>query len=79
MKEVVVVGGVRTAIGAFGGSLKDVPVINLGSLVIKAALKKAGLRPQSGEELLNYGPDVLKGLPPIELEKAVSDWDDSLQ
>lgn len=79
VREVVVVGGVRTAIGVFGGSLRDVPVVGLGSLVIKEALKKSGLRPQSGEELLNFGPDALKGLPPVELEKAAADWDDALQ
>ncbi|OAT81690.1 acetyl-CoA C-acetyltransferase [Desulfotomaculum copahuensis] len=78
MKEVFVVSGVRTAIGNFGGTLKDVPAISLGSLVIREALKKAGLRPQSGEELLNYGPDALKGLPIVELEKAVSNWEETL-
>ncbi|OAT81729.1 acetyl-CoA C-acetyltransferase [Desulfotomaculum copahuensis] len=79
MREVVVVGGVRTAIGVFGGSLKDVPVVGLGSLVIKEALKRSGLRPKSGEELLNFAPDALKGLPPAELEKEAADWDDALQ
>ena len=38
MPEVVIVSGVRTAIGAFGGSLRDVPVVSLGSLV--EAVKK---------------------------------------
>ena len=47
MSEVVIVSGVRTAIGAFGGSLKDVSVVSLGSLVIKEALKRAGLRPKT--------------------------------
>ncbi|RKO67378.1 acetyl-CoA C-acetyltransferase [Desulfofundulus salinus] len=79
MKEVVIVSGVRTAIGAFGGSLKDVPVVKLGSLVIKEALKRAGLRPVSSQELLNYGPDALKGEPVTDLEQNCYDWDDSLQ
>ncbi|NHM28604.1 acetyl-CoA C-acetyltransferase [Desulfofundulus sp. TPOSR] len=79
MKEVVIVSGVRTTIGAFGGSLKDVPVVKLGSLVIKEALKRAGLRPVSSQELLNYGPDALKGEPVTDLEKNCYDWDDSLQ
>ncbi|MQL53436.1 acetyl-CoA C-acyltransferase, partial [Desulfofundulus thermobenzoicus] len=78
MREVVVISGVRTAIGVFGGSLKDIPVVRLGSLVIKEALKRAGLKPRSGEELLRYGPDALKGLPPVELEKAGDDWDEDL-
>jgi len=79
MKEVVVVSGARTAIGAFGGSLKDIPAIELGSLVIKEALKRAGLRPKPGKELLDYGPDALKGEGMIELEKKYQDWDSSLR
>lgn len=79
MKEVVIVSGVRTAIGAFGGSLKDVPVVKLGSLVIKEALKRAGLRPVSGRELLDYAPDVLKGELATELERNYYEWDDALQ
>ena len=67
MKEVVVVSGVRTPIGAFGGSLKDMSAINLGSIVIKEAFKRAGLRPKPGDEGM------------IELEKKYYDWDSSLR
>jgi acetyl-CoA C-acetyltransferase len=77
MKEVVIVSGVRTAIGAFGGALRDVPVVQLGALVIKDALRRAGLRPKTSDELLSYTPDTLRGT--TELEKAHHDWDDSLQ
>ncbi len=35
MREVVVVSGVRTAIGTFGGSLKDVPPTQLGAIVVR--------------------------------------------
>ena len=41
MKEVVVVSGVRTAIGTFGGSLKDVPPTKLAALVTREALARA--------------------------------------
>jgi acetyl-CoA C-acetyltransferase len=41
---VVIASAVRTPIGSFGGSLKDVPVVELGSLVIKEALRRANLR-----------------------------------
>ncbi len=41
MKEVVVVSGARTAIGTFGGSLKDVPPTQLGAIVVREALKRA--------------------------------------
>ena len=78
-KEVVVVSGARTAIGAFGGSLRDIPVVELGAAVIKEALKRAGLRPKSGEELLNYGPDALKSDGIIDLEKKHYDYDSSLR
>ena len=40
-REVVVVSGVRTAIGTFGGSLKDIPTVDLGALVLKDALARA--------------------------------------
>lgn len=40
-REVVVVSGVRTAIGTFGGSLKDTPTVDLGALVVKNALERA--------------------------------------
>jgi acetyl-CoA C-acetyltransferase len=78
MTEVAIVSGARTAIGTFGASLKDVPVVNLGALVIKNSLKKAGLRPKSGDKLLKYAPEPLKGTGLIELEKKYFDWDDSL-
>ncbi len=79
MSEVVIVSGVRTAIGAFGGSLKDVSVVSLGSLVIKEALKRAGLRPKTSKRLLQYAPKALEDTGIIELEKTHYDWDDSLR
>ncbi|MBM4447251.1 MAG: acetyl-CoA C-acetyltransferase [Chloroflexi bacterium] len=79
MSEVVIVSGVRTAIGAFGGSLRDVPVVNLGALVIKETLKRAGLRPRAGKELLDYAPKAAKDAGLTELEKAHYDWDDTLK
>ena len=57
MSEAVIVSGVRTAIGNYGGALQDVPASKLGAVVIQAALKKAGLRPV-GET--GYGPEALK-------------------
>ena len=45
-REVVFVGAARTAIGAYGGSLKDVPPAQLGALVIKTALERAGVAPK---------------------------------
>lgn len=79
MKEVVIVSGVRTAIGQFGGSLKDISSVKLGSLVIKEALKRAGLRPVVSDKLQQYAPDKCKGDGLTELEKPYFDWDHSLK
>jgi acetyl-CoA C-acetyltransferase len=78
MKEVVIVSGSRTAIGAFGGSLKNVPVVELGSIVIKDALKRAGLRPISGEAAQKEAADKLDISQLTDLEKDAYDWEDSL-
>lgn len=40
MKDVVIVSAVRTAIGAYGKTLKDVPAVELGAVVIKEAVKE---------------------------------------
>jgi acetyl-CoA C-acetyltransferase len=79
MTEVVIVSGVRTAIGNYGGALKDTPVVKLGSIVIKEALKRVGLRPRRDAEVLGYAPEVFKGEGPIELEQKYQDWDSSLK
>ena len=52
MREVVIVSAVRTAIGTFGGSLKDVPAAELGAIVIKEAVSKAGIKPELVEEVV---------------------------
>jgi acetyl-CoA C-acetyltransferase len=44
-REVVVVSGVRTAIGGFGGTLKDFPPGDLGALCVREAVKRAGVQP----------------------------------
>ena len=43
MKEVVIVSAVRTALGAFNGSLGEIPATKLGALVIEEAVKRAGI------------------------------------
>ena len=52
MKELYVVSCCRTAVGSFGGSLKDVPAVELGATVVKEALKRAGVAPENGDELM---------------------------
>lgn len=77
MRDVVIVSGARTAIGNFGGGLKDVPVVQLGSTAIKAVLQRAGLRPVAGDTMLATCPDKLKGQGLVEPEKKGYVWDDA--
>ena len=79
MKDVVIVSGVRTPVGTFGGSLKTTPVVQLGSLVLKETLKKVSLRPVATDALTQFEPDSLKGIGMIELEKEGYDYNDSFQ
>jgi acetyl-CoA C-acetyltransferase len=76
MNEAVIVSGVRTAIGNFGGALQDVPAVKLGSIVIQGAMKKAGLKPKGDA---SFAPEALKDEGQIELEKKYDTWDSSLQ
>ena len=50
MREAVIVGAVRTPIGKYGGSLKDIPAAHLGAAVIEEALKRAGVDPADIDE-----------------------------
>ncbi|PRR83155.1 acetyl-CoA C-acetyltransferase [Clostridium vincentii] len=61
MREVVIVSAVRTALGTFGGSLKDVSAVDLGALVIKEAINRAGIKPESVEEVI-FGNVIQAGL-----------------
>jgi acetyl-CoA C-acetyltransferase len=47
MDKIAITSGVRTAIGKFGGSLKDISPIDLGALVVKEAIKRAGLQSET--------------------------------
>jgi acetyl-CoA C-acetyltransferase len=76
MREVVIVSGSRTAIGSFGGALVNVPVVELGAVVMKDVLKKAGLRPIADDAMKANAPDKLKDQGLIELEKKSYSWDD---
>lgn len=61
MREVVIVSAVRTALGTFGGSLKDVSAADLGALVIKEAVNRAGISGDKIDEVL-MGNVVQAGL-----------------
>ena len=52
MKDLYVVSCCRTAVGAFQGSLANTPASDLGAVVVKAALERAGLKPEQVDELM---------------------------
>jgi acetyl-CoA C-acetyltransferase len=79
MREAVIVSGARTAIGGFGGALKDVPAIDLAALVIKETLKRANLRPAASPSMKDAAPEKLKDQGLIELEKTAGAWSGDAQ
>ncbi|MDD2356121.1 MAG: acetyl-CoA C-acetyltransferase [Lachnospiraceae bacterium] len=50
-RKVVIASACRTPIGKFGGTLKDVPATELGTIVIKEAMKRAGVKPEQIDEV----------------------------
>ena len=52
MKDVVIVSGVRLPVGSYGGSLKDVSAIDMGAMVVKEAVKRAGIQPSDVDEVV---------------------------
>jgi acetyl-CoA C-acetyltransferase len=79
MKEAVIVSGARTAVGEFGGSLKGVKTVDLGALVIKEALRRAGLRPSVSDFLKSCRPDALGKFEMTQINKKYFDYNESLK
>jgi acetyl-CoA C-acetyltransferase len=52
MREVVIVSAVRTPIGSFGGSFKDIPAVKLGAVAAKGALERANVKPEMVDEVI---------------------------
>ncbi|HHT84725.1 MAG: acetyl-CoA C-acetyltransferase [Bacillota bacterium] len=52
MRQAVIVSGVRTAIGAFGGTLSSVPASQLGAIVVKEAVERAGIDVSMVDEVI---------------------------
>ena len=50
--DVVLLGACRTAIGTFGGALKDTSAVDLGALVVREAVARAGVRPDQVDEVI---------------------------
>lgn len=78
MKDVVIVSGARTAVGSFGGALKGVRVVDLGALVIKEAIKRAGLRPAVNDFIKSCRPKGLGIFDMTEINRKFYDYDESL-
>ena len=60
MKEVVIVSACRTAIGGFGGSMKDLNAATIASVVMKEAIDRAGIDPAMIDDVrfgVLYGPE----------------------
>ena len=64
-KEIVLAGACRTALGKFGGSLTNTPAVELGAIVIKEAIRRAGIKPEDVDEVLmgNVLPASARALP----------------
>lgn len=75
MERVVIVSGARTAVGNFGGMLKDIPAIELGAAVIKDVLKRKNIRPMLNSTMEAGKPESLKDQGLIPLETAAATWD----
>jgi acetyl-CoA C-acetyltransferase len=75
----VIVSAVRTAVGGFGGALKDVLVVDLGKVVIREVLRRAGVRPVVPDDLKELRPRILKEVEKSEIEAKYMVWDASLQ
>ncbi|MBR3361996.1 MAG: acetyl-CoA C-acetyltransferase [Lachnospiraceae bacterium] len=60
-KEIVIASACRTAIGSFGGTLKNTPAVELGATVIKEAVNRAGLKPEQVDEVI-FGNVLQAGL-----------------
>ena len=60
-KDIVIASACRTAIGSFGGTLKNTPAVELGATVIKEAVNRAGLKPEQVDEVI-FGNVLQAGL-----------------
>ncbi|MEA2102514.1 MAG: acetyl-CoA C-acetyltransferase [Thermodesulfobacteriota bacterium] len=78
MSDIVIVSGVRTAVGTFGKGLKDVPAKDLGALVIRESLLRAGLKPAFLDNERAFRADACKDTPLSPIEKKYMDWADDL-
>ncbi len=74
----VIISGARTPVGKFGGSLKDVPLVELGRLVINEAVKRAGMRPAIDDDIRSFRPDIFGDFDMTEINREHYDYSSDL-
>lgn len=79
MREIVIVSGARTAVGNFGCALNGVKTVDIGALVIKEAIKRAGLRPSLSDFVKSSRPDVFGEFDLTDLNRKYYDYDKALK
>ncbi|MFW6176454.1 MAG: beta-ketoacyl synthase N-terminal-like domain-containing protein, partial [Thermoplasmatota archaeon] len=79
MRDVVIVNGVRTPQGKFGGSLKNMSASDLGKTVIKGLFDKIKAKPKISKERKSVRPKKLNSKNGGNIEKKYCDWDDDAQ
>jgi len=52
VREVVIVSACRTPVGTFNGTLKDMPVVDIGKVAMEGAIERAGIKPEQVEEVI---------------------------
>ncbi|HNY65110.1 MAG TPA: acetyl-CoA C-acetyltransferase [Deltaproteobacteria bacterium] len=79
MSNVVIVSAKRTAVGSFGGSLKDIAAKDLGALVMREVLLSSGLKPEMPAHAMEDAPDKIKPSELAPVEKEYWSWPESNQ
>lgn len=79
MSDAVIVSGARTAVGEFGGSLKGISVVEIGRLVIREAIIRAGLRPVLSADVKGARPSIFGEFDMTELQKKHYNYDSALK
>jgi acetyl-CoA C-acetyltransferase len=79
MERVFIVSGVRTPVGNFGGSLKDVPAVELGATVIREVLQRKKIRPALSDMMDEGKADRLRDQGLLPLEEKAGSWDEAAQ
>ncbi len=78
MREAVIVSAVRTPQGKFGGSLKDLSAVELGSIAVKGLFEDLDMRPESPKDLIEAKPNKLDEQNNCSVEEQYYNWEEEL-